>query len=54
MNSDRVKPAFLAAARILRCSSFVIRGLSVSERRSLAGFGGLPIRFIMELLYPQK
>lgn len=54
MYSEVVKPACLAAARILRCSSFVMRGLSVSERRSLAGFGGLPIRFFMELLYPRK
>lgn len=54
MYSETDSPARRAAALIFRCSSLEMRGLSVSESLLFAGFGGLPIRFFMDLLYPQK
>jgi hypothetical protein len=47
MRSETERPRRFASAAKRRCSARVIRKLSITERRSDSGFGGLPISFVI-------
>lgn len=47
-NSETLRPAALAFSESLRYSALDTLDLTVLERRSVLGFGGLPIRFFTQ------